>query len=76
MRANITVAKDRSGHFTMISATNYYIAIRAGLYMENVSIGPNKQNIVLIRDGMDTTIISGKRSKATGFRTYDTATIG
>ncbi|KAI8523305.1 hypothetical protein RHMOL_Rhmol13G0063100 [Rhododendron molle] len=86
MRANITVAKDGSGQFTTISAaievapklsaTKYYIAIRAGLYMENVYIGPDKQNIVLIGDGMDATIISGKRSNATGFRTYDTATVG
>lgn len=49
MRANVTVAKDGSGHFTMISAaieaapkmsaTKFYVAIRAGVYKENVFIG-------------------------------------
>ncbi|KAI8546940.1 hypothetical protein RHMOL_Rhmol07G0158800 [Rhododendron molle] len=86
MRANVTVAKDGSGHFTTISAaieaapkmsaTKFYVAIRAGVYTENVFIGQDKQNIVLIGDGMDTTIISGNRSNATGFRTYETATVG
>lgn len=86
MRANVTVAKDGSGHFTTISAaieaapkmsaTKFYVAIRAGVYTENVFIGQDKQNIVLIGDGMDTTIISGNRSNATGFRTFETATVG
>lgn len=44
--------------------------------MENVFVGKKKQNIVLIGDGMDRTVISGNRSNTTGFSTYETATVG
>ncbi|KAH7857828.1 hypothetical protein Vadar_016971 [Vaccinium darrowii] len=86
IQRNATVSTDGSGQFTTIqaainaapnmSATKYYIWIRAGRYMENVLVGEKKHNIVLIGDGMEKTVISGNRSNTTGFSTYETATVG
>ncbi|KAF8387669.1 hypothetical protein HHK36_026323 [Tetracentron sinense] len=83
---DVIVDRDGSGNFTKISdaissapnlsSRHYYIQIRAGVYVENIFIEDHKTNIVLIGEGMDNTIISGNRSFAGGFRTYQSATVG
>ncbi|GFY81388.1 plant invertase/pectin methylesterase inhibitor superfamily [Actinidia rufa] len=86
MPFDIVVAQDGSGNFSRISdaimaspnlsARRYYIRIREGLYTENVLVGKEKTNIVLVGDGMDKTVISSNKSNGGGFQTYDSATVG
>ncbi|GJU33642.1 probable pectinesterase/pectinesterase inhibitor 12 [Tanacetum coccineum] len=81
----ITVATDGSGNFTTITdAINFapdnsidrvIIYIKQGLYEEYVEIPSYKTNIVLLGEGNDITIISGKRSMADGWTTFRSATV-
>ncbi|KAE9464002.1 hypothetical protein C3L33_04070, partial [Rhododendron williamsianum] len=75
---NATVAQDGSGDYTTIkaaidaapvgSANRYYIHVKEGVYRdEYVTVGKNKINIALIGDGAHNTVITGKRSIATGY---------
>ncbi|KAF9597395.1 hypothetical protein IFM89_017741 [Coptis chinensis] len=83
--AHVVVAKDGSGDFTSIKAAvlaapdkskqQYVIHIKKGLYKENVEIKKNKRNLMLVGEGMDYTIISGRRNFVGGWRTYDSATL-
>lgn len=87
-RANVVVAKDRSGQFTSIQAAINYAAkarrghgrfiiyVKRGVYWENIEVGYNLNNIMLVGDGMRYTVISGSRSVARGFTTYSSATAG
>ncbi|XP_071707907.1 pectinesterase 2-like [Rutidosis leptorrhynchoides] len=88
MKANIVVSQARGSRFrTIQSALNfaaglkrgnkrYIVYIRKGVYRENLEIGNNLNNIMLLGDGARYTIITGSRSVARGFTTYSTATIG
>ncbi|KAE8009928.1 hypothetical protein FH972_006333 [Carpinus fangiana] len=68
---DLIVAQDGLGDFTTItnaifaapnfSLTQYHIKIRAGTYKENIVIGREKQNLTLIGDGMDSTIITWRK---------------
>ncbi|KAG8376282.1 hypothetical protein BUALT_Bualt09G0047000 [Buddleja alternifolia] len=81
----ITVAADGSGNFTTVadainfapnnSADRVIIYVREGVYKENVEIPSWKSNIVLLGDGSDVTVISGKRSVADGWTTFRSATL-
>lgn len=85
-KPHITVAADGSGDFTTISeaitaATNnsvepFVIFVKRGRYIEHLKVGKEKKNIHLIGEGMGVTVISGFHSNATGYRTYDSATVG
>ena len=80
---NATVAQDRSGNYTSIndaiaaapenSKSRYYIHVKPGVYKEYVQV--KKTNIALIGDAAATTIITGNKSNADGYKTYDTATM-
>ncbi|XP_057493270.1 pectinesterase 2-like [Actinidia eriantha] len=80
---NATVAQDPSGNYTSIndaiaaapenSKNRYYIHVKPGVYKEYVQV--KKTNIALIGDDAATTIITGNKSNADGFKTYDTATM-
>ncbi|KAG9149857.1 hypothetical protein Leryth_022101 [Lithospermum erythrorhizon] len=80
-----TVAKDGSGNYMKISdavaaapnysKTRYTIKIKAGVYVEQVIVGKEKQNLAFIGDGADNTIISGDRSVNSGFTLQDTSTV-
>ncbi|KAK9724464.1 hypothetical protein RND81_05G074700 [Saponaria officinalis] len=84
--ANLVVAQDGSGSFETINeAVNaaskrvgsgrFVIHVKSGVYEENVVIGTNLKNIMLIGDGMESTIITGSRSNVGGFTTFNSATV-
>ncbi|XP_060178241.1 pectinesterase/pectinesterase inhibitor PPE8B-like [Lycium barbarum] len=68
-KPNVVVAQDGSGDFRTIaeailtapnrSVERHYIKIRQGIYREYIQVNKKKTNIVLIGEGMDTTIITG-----------------
>lgn len=82
----ITVAQDGSGNFTTLSDAISFapnnsedrviIFVKEGVYEENVEIPTFKPNIVLIGDGNDVTVITGKRSVKDGWTTFRSATVG
>lgn len=81
----VTVASDGSGNYTTIveaiamapnmSKTTYTIKIRAGIYQENVTIPREKTNIMLVGDGMNSTIMTGSKNFVDGFSTFESATL-
>ncbi|KAL0410374.1 UNVERIFIED_CONTAM: Pectinesterase 1 [Sesamum latifolium] len=85
LRPYTTVATDGSGNYSTIRdaiaaapnmSTNIYkIKIMAGIYKENVLIPREKINIMLIGDGMNSTIIKGSRNFVDGFSTFESATL-
>ncbi|XP_059295374.1 pectinesterase-like [Lycium ferocissimum] len=85
-KPNVVVAQDGSGDFQTIaeailaapnrSVERYYIRIRQGTYREYIQVNKTKTNIVLIGEGMDSTIITGNKSFGGGIQTYKTATVG
>lgn len=85
--ANLVVAKDGSGHFSSIQAAinaaakrtstgRFIIYVKKGLYKENIEVGINVNNIMLVGDGRTKTIITGSRSVRGGYTTYNSATAG
>ncbi|KAJ0042613.1 hypothetical protein Pint_17241 [Pistacia integerrima] len=89
--ADLVVAQDGSGDHTTIQAAldvaaersgsseKFMIYIKRGLYEENLEIGNNLKNIMLVGDGLKHTIISGSRSfgcSGGGYSTFNTATVG
>lgn len=85
-KANAVVAADGSGKFKTVGeaiksvpANNpdvYIIYVKAGVYHENVLIGPNQPNVVLVGDGPTATKITAFRSDKTGYNTLQSATVG
>lgn len=87
-QANFIVAQDGSGHFRSIQAAinlavsrrrrdeRITIHVKRGVYREYIEINKNMNKITLVGDGMRHTIISGKRSVASGYTIYSCATIG
>ncbi|XP_016506115.1 pectinesterase-like [Nicotiana tabacum] len=83
----VVVNPDGSGNFTTINeavaaAPNYTAAgngyflihVVAGVYEEYVSIPSNKRYIMMTGDGINMTIITGNRSVADGWTTFNSAT--
>ncbi|XP_028788251.1 pectinesterase-like [Neltuma alba] len=85
IKANVVVAKDGSGRFKTVkeavaaapdnSKTRYVIYVKKGVYKENVEIGSKKKNVMLVGDGMDSTIITGSLNFIDGTPTFRTATV-
>uniref|UniRef100_A0A803LML0 Pectinesterase inhibitor domain-containing protein n=1 Tax=Chenopodium quinoa TaxID=63459 RepID=A0A803LML0_CHEQI len=84
--ANLVVAQDGSGDFKIIrealDATakktrsgRFVIHIKSGVYAEYLVIGTNLRNIMLVGDGMQSTIITGDRSYGNGFTIFNSATV-
>jgi pectin methylesterase-like acyl-CoA thioesterase len=83
---DLIVAQDGLGDFTTITdaifaapnfgLTRYRIKIRAETYKENIVIGREKQNLTLISDGMDSTIITWRKGFDDVNSTSLTATVG
>ncbi|KMT15914.1 hypothetical protein BVRB_3g056010 [Beta vulgaris subsp. vulgaris] len=85
--ANLVVAKDGSGNFKTIrealdaaakrtrSSGRFVIHIKSGVYAEYLRIGTDLKNIMLVGDGMESTIITGNRSKGGGFTIFTSATV-
>uniref|UniRef100_A0A3Q7IFR1 Pectinesterase catalytic domain-containing protein n=1 Tax=Solanum lycopersicum TaxID=4081 RepID=A0A3Q7IFR1_SOLLC len=58
------------------SVQPFYIKIKQGIYREYIRVYKEKTNIVLIGEGMGTTIITGNRSFNKGNKIDDTAIVG
>ena len=85
-RANLLVAQDRSGHFCTIGKAlvesakrrgtgRSVIHVKSGVYRENVEIGTDSDNIMLVGDGIEKTIITGNRSVGGGTTSFNSATV-
>ncbi|KAK4713384.1 hypothetical protein R3W88_019291 [Solanum pinnatisectum] len=57
------------------SVNPFFIKINKGTYQEYIRVDKKKINIILIGEGMDTTIIMGNRSFVDDNKIYDTAAI-
>lgn len=85
-KAHAIVAADGSGKFKTVGeaiksipADNpdvYIIYVKTGVYAENVLIGPNMPNVVLVGDGPTASKITGSRSEKCGYNTLQSATVG
>ncbi|KAI3974128.1 hypothetical protein MKX01_031586 [Papaver californicum] len=59
----------------MYIRNRYVIKIKAGVYNESVEIPREKSNIMLVGDGMDSTIITGCKNFLDGSSTFKSATL-
>ncbi|KAJ9708479.1 hypothetical protein PVL29_000489 [Vitis rotundifolia] len=85
-RADIVVAHDGSGTYKTISEAvaasvklrsgtkRFVIHVKAGVYRENVEIKRKMKNIMIIGDGKDATIVTGKKNVQDGSTTFSSAT--
>ncbi|CAN8253398.1 unnamed protein product [Cochlearia groenlandica] len=88
VKANLVVAKDGSGQFKTVQAAidvagrrkvtsgRFVIYVKKGIYQENINVRLKNDNIMLVGDGMRSTIITGGRSVKGGYTTYNSATVG
>ncbi|MFS7888249.1 putative pectinesterase [Helianthus anomalus] len=86
-KANLVVAQDGSGDFNTITEAieasenkrtgirRFIIYVKAGIYKENIIIKQSMINLMLIGDGIDTTIITNNKSVYEGISTNSTATV-
>ncbi|PKU70479.1 pectinesterase-like [Dendrobium catenatum] len=84
LRPNVVVAKDGSGQFKSINAAlnampktyrgRYVIYVKAGIYVEKVTVEKNKPNLLIYGDGPRKTIVTGRLNYAEGVGTFKTAT--
>ena len=59
------------------SGRRYVILVKAGVYKETVRVGLEKQNVVILGEGIGKTLITGDLNVGkSGISTYDTATVG
>ncbi|GAB2224994.1 hypothetical protein Drorol1_Dr00005776 [Drosera rotundifolia] len=85
MWPDVVVARDGSGDYRTIGEAvmmalamrreRFIIRIKAGLYKEKVIIPRSKINIMLVGDGMSSTVITGSRGFKDGYSTFDSATL-
>lgn len=86
IKANIVVAKDGSGNFKTVkeavasvpdkSKNRFVIYVKKGTYEENVEVEKKKKNVMIVGDGMDSTIITGSLNVVDGSTTFKSATVG
>lgn len=89
VRGTVTVSQDGSGNFTTVNdavaaAANstkglkgyFLIYIKAGVYEEYVNVANNKNYLMMIGEGINTTVITGNRSVVDGWTTFNSATFG
>ncbi|KAG9443923.1 hypothetical protein H6P81_015263 [Aristolochia fimbriata] len=82
---DLVVAKDGSGNYRTVSEAvaavpnfdkeRFRIAVKAGVYHENVVVGPEKTNVMLIGAGKGLTVITSNLSEAAGWKPAATATM-
>ncbi|RDX97440.1 putative pectinesterase/pectinesterase inhibitor 24, partial [Mucuna pruriens] len=85
-KADIVVAKDGIGKYRTISDTLKHVPnksdkrtviyVKRGIYYESVRVEKTKWNVMMIGDGMTSTIVSGSRNFVDGIPTFSTATFG
>ncbi|KAG6716692.1 hypothetical protein I3842_04G061000 [Carya illinoinensis] len=84
--ADLVVAQDGSGDYkTITEALNaaadrsgsgrFVIHVKSGVYEENLNMGSQFKNIMLLGDGLRWTIITGSRSVVGGSTTFNSATV-
>ncbi|KAL5553205.1 hypothetical protein UlMin_040606 [Ulmus minor] len=85
-KGDIVVAQDGSGNFKTISEAvlaasklsegneRVVIHVKAGVYKENVEIKKTIKNLMVIGDGIDTTIVTGNKNNKAGSTTFRSAT--
>lgn len=86
IKADAVVAKDGSGKYKTIGAAlkavpeksdkRFVIYVKKGIYVENVRVEKNLWNVVMIGDGKDATIVSGRLNFVDGTPTFQSATFG
>lgn len=85
----VTVSQDGTGNFTTIndaiavapnkssSADGYFlIYVTAGVYEEYVTVDKKKKYLMIVGDGINKTVITGNRSVADKWTTFNSATLG
>lgn len=85
-KADAIVAKDGSGKYKTItealkavpdkSKKRFVIYVKKGVYKENVRVEKPKWNVLMIGDGMNETVVTGKLNFVDGTPTFSTATFG
>ena len=85
-KADIVVAKDGSGKYKKISDALKHVPnesnkrtviyVKRGVYYENVRVEKTKWNVMIIGDGMTSTIVSASLNFVDGTPTFSTATFG
>jgi len=85
-KPDLVVATDGSGHYTSIQAAvnaaaklprkhkRLVIYVKAGVYKENVVIKKSIKDVMVIGDGIDSTIVTGSRNVKDGTTTFRSAT--
>lgn len=84
--ADAVVAKDGSGKYKTIKAAleavpekskkRFVIYVKKGIYYENVRVEKKHWNVMMVGDGKDATIVSGKLNVVDGTPTFKSATFG
>lgn len=85
-KADIVVAKDGSGKYRTISDALKHVAdkskkrvviyVKKGIYYENVRVEKTKWNVMIIGDGMTSSVVSGRLNFVDGTPTFSSATFG
>ncbi|KAJ4981093.1 hypothetical protein NE237_031930 [Protea cynaroides] len=85
LNASVVVAKDGSGKYqtvqeAIVSApdngnSRYVIYVKKGIYNEHVVVGQKKKNVMIVGDGMHSTIITGSLNVVDGSTIFDCATV-
>ncbi|XP_078444368.1 pectinesterase-like [Wolffia australiana] len=85
--ADLTVAQDGTGSHKTISeaiaaasklrkdtSKRFVIWVKAGVYQENVEVPKSMKNLMMIGDGIDSTVVTGSRNVIDGSTTFRSAT--
>ncbi|KAJ6791152.1 putative pectinesterase [Iris pallida] len=85
IEANVTVAADGSGDYGTVQEavdnapskgkSRYVIRVKNGTYVENVMVWKNKTNVMIVGDGVDSTVITGDRNVIDRWTTFNSATL-
>ncbi|KAL7595237.1 hypothetical protein Lser_V15G31174 [Lactuca serriola] len=84
IKADVVVAQDGTGKYKKISEAlmavpdkskkRFVIYVKKGVYFENVRVEKPKWNVMMIGDGKDSTIVSGRLNVVDGTPTFQSAT--
>lgn len=84
--ADATVSAGGGGNYKTVQAavdaapekgkSRFVIYVKKGTYKENVIVGKNKKNLMIVGDGQTATIITGSLNVVDGSTTYNSATLG
>lgn len=85
MHVDVVVAVDGSGHYRTIaeaiynapsySNRRYIIYVKKGVYRENIDLKKKKTSIMMVGDGIGSTVVTGNRNFMQGWTTFRTATV-